>query len=383
MADSSRLCSVFLGSETGILKGVSLSRKQAFNFCNTQHLSRDQEVRVLVWGDRAETDLLLGARDGSVKTFSLEKGSFTETRSCGDPQEGGFTGLEVLEEGGLVTCQETGTIRVWRESSSDPVAEVITGKNVSRMRQNPAQRNKMATGGKENGLKIWDLENPKNPPVFSAKNLKDDWLDLKRAQWVRDIAFIPQSEKVVTCTGYHQVHIHDPSSPQRRPVMEMEFGDHPLTALSLPTGGTSVVVGNTRGEVAVLDLRKGLVRGVLKGLCGGVRALQCHPSFPIVASCGLDRFLRIHSLEDRKLQHKVYLKSRLNCLLLASQREEWGGGAGAGGEEVKKEEEEEEEEDEVWENMERVEEQGKRKSTTEEEEEEETLKKKKSKKGED
>ncbi|KAF3834494.1 hypothetical protein F7725_027052 [Dissostichus mawsoni] len=356
MADSSRLCSVFLGSETGILKGVSLSRKQAFNFCNTQHLSRDQEVRVLVWGDRAETDLLLGARDGSVKTFSLEKGSFTETRSCGDPQEGGFTGLEV-----------------WRESSSDPVAEVITGKNVSRMRQNPAQRNKMATGGKENGLKIWDLENPKNPPVFSAKNLKDDWLDLKRAQWVRDIAFIPQSEKVVTCTGYHQ----------RRPVMEMEFGDHPLTALSLPTGGTSVVVGNTRGEVAVLDLRKGLVRGVLKGLCGGVRALQCHPSLPIVASCGLDRFLRIHSLEDRKLQHKVYLKSRLNCLLLASQREEWGGGAGAGGEEVKKEEEEEEEEDEVWENMERVEEQGKRKSTTEEEEEEETLKKKKSKKGED
>ncbi|XP_010788067.1 WD repeat-containing protein 74, partial [Notothenia coriiceps] len=165
----------------------------------------------------------------------------------------------------------------------------------------------------------------------------------------------------------------------RRPVMEMEFGEHPLTALSLPTGGTSVVVGNTRGEVAVLDLRKGLVRGVLKGLCGGVRALQCHPSLPIVASCGLDRFLRIHSLGDRKLQHKVYLKSRLNCLLLASQREEWGGGAGAGGEEVKKEEEEEEEEDEVWENMERVEEQGKRKSTTEEEE----MLKKKSKKGED
>ncbi|KAK1900591.1 WD repeat-containing protein 74 [Dissostichus eleginoides] len=305
MADSSRLCSVFLGSETGILKG-------AFNFCNTQHLSRDQEVRVLVWGDRAETDLLLGARDGSVKTFSLEKGSFTETGAVETRKREALLGWRSWRRGGWCSrCLHVmvfQVFQVWRESSSDPVAEVITGKNVSRMRQNPAQRNKMATGGKENGLKIWDLENPKNPPVFSAKNLKDDWLDLKRAQWVRDIAFIPQSEKVVTCTGYHQVHIHDPSSPQRRPVMEMEFGDHPLTALSLPTGGTSVVVGNTRGEVAVLDLRKGLVRGVLKGLCGGVRALQCHPSLPIVASCGLDRFLRIHSLEDRKLQHKVYLK---------------------------------------------------------------------------
>lgn len=158
-----------------------------------------------------------------------------------------------------------------------------------------------------------------------------------------------------------QVHVFDPSSPQRRPVLEAEFGKYPLTALSLPASGDSVVVGNTQGQVALLDLRKGLVRGRLKGFSGGVRSLQCHASQPLVASCGLDRFLRIHSLEDRRVQHKVYLKSRLNCVLLGSQDLQGGGEEGAEGE-VK---EEGEEEDEVWDRMERVEEETtKRKSSS-------------------
>ncbi|XP_042372779.1 WD repeat-containing protein 74-like [Plectropomus leopardus] len=180
-----------------------------------------------------------------------------------------------------------------------------------------------------------------------------------------------------------QVHVFDPSSPQRRPVLEAEYGEYPLTALSLTAAGSTVVVGNTHGQIALLDLRKGLVRGCLKGLAGGVRGLQCHPSQPVVASCGLDRFLRIHSLEDRKLQHKVYLKSRLNCLLLSSGDLEDAAGAAAS-QEVK--EEEEGEEDEVWQSMEQVEERPKRKTTDEEEEEEEKnskKKKKKRKKGQD
>lgn len=204
MGDTSRLCSVWLGSETGILKGVSLSRKQAFNFCNTSHLSRDQEVRALCWGDPAESELLVGSVDGTVKTFSTEKGAFTETRRCGDPAEGPFTGLAALPGAALVTCGECGTLRVWREDSSEPVTELDAGKNVCRMRQSPGSPHRVATGGKENGLKIWDLEKPEKP-VFTAKNLRDDWLDLRRPQWVRDVAFIPDSDKVVTCTGYHQV----------------------------------------------------------------------------------------------------------------------------------------------------------------------------------
>lgn len=46
--------------------------------------------------------------------------------------------------------------------------------------------------------------------------------------------------------------------------------------------------------------------GCLKGLAGSVRGLQCHPSKPLLASCGLDRVLRIHRIRaPRGLEHKV------------------------------------------------------------------------------
>lgn len=102
------------------------------------------------------------------------------------------------------------------------------------MQQNPSQRHHVATGGKENPLKVWDLERP-DKPIFTAKNVRQkkktinflapsswflcfklflfslihqvahDWLDMRVPVWVRDIGFIPDSDKIVTCTGHHQV----------------------------------------------------------------------------------------------------------------------------------------------------------------------------------
>ncbi|KAM6970381.1 WD repeat-containing protein 74 [Aplochiton taeniatus] len=363
MAEKSQVCSIWVGSETGILKGVSLAKKTAFNFCEINSLSRDQEVCALAWGDPQETEVLVGSVNATVKTFSTVKGIFTETRQCGDSAQGRFSGLAVTD-GSLITCLESGQLRVWKEGSTD-VVEINAGKNVCKMRQNASQPNKVATGGKENGLKVWDLERP-DTPIFAAKNVRNDWLDLRVEEWVRDLAFIPDSEKIVTCTGLHQVRVYDPATPQRRPVLEAEFGEYPLTALSLPANQNSVVVGNTQGQIAILDLRKGLVRGCLKGLAGGVRGMQCHPSLPLVASCGLDRFMRVHSLEDRSLQYKVYLKSRLNCVLLSSRDLELGGDAAVAGE-VEEVKEERAEEDEVWNSMETVEENANKRANEEEE----------------
>ncbi|KAL0994077.1 hypothetical protein UPYG_G00117500 [Umbra pygmaea] len=350
MAAKSQICSVWLGSETGILKGVSLSKKQAFNFSEINCLSRDQEVCVLCWGDPQESEVLVGSVNGTVKTFSTDKGIFTETRQCGESTQGRFTGLAVTDSA-LITCVETGQLRVWKEGTD--TVEINAGQNVCRMRQNPSQCNRVATGGKENGLKVWDLERPETP-IFTAKRVRDDWIDLPVLEWVRDMAFLPDSDKIVTCTGHHQVRVYDPACPQRRPVLEATFGEYPLTALSLPASRDRVVVGNTHGQLAILDLRKGLVRGCMKGLTGGVRGLQCHPTLPLVVSCGLDRFLRVHSLEDRSLLHKVYLKSRLNCVLLSSRDLELGSTeVSADVEEVK---DEEDKVDEIWDNMEMIEE---------------------------
>ncbi|XP_060110341.1 WD repeat-containing protein 74 isoform X2 [Heteronotia binoei] len=348
MASPARGNHVWVGSETGILKGIDLQKKQATNykFGNTV-LSRHEAVTALCWGDPYESEIYVGCLDGSVKLFSTEKGKFTESRDCHEG-EGPFCGLAMLD-GSLITCVQSGLLKVWRDTPSENV-EIQVGPGVCRMRQNPEQLHHMATGGKENCLKVWDLHQPQEP-IFRAKNVRNDWLDLRVPIWDRDMQFLPGSEKIVTCTGYHQVRLYDPSSPQRRPVLEATFGEYPLTALSLTPDANAVVVGSSRGDVAVIDLRQGRLVKCLKGFAGSIRAIQCHPALPLVASCGLDRFLRVHSLHHKRLEHKVYLKSRLNCLLLTS-REKWEGLDSSA--ELQSDVKEEDEVDEIWNSMEVV-----------------------------
>ncbi|XP_074087352.1 WD repeat-containing protein 74 isoform X2 [Macrotis lagotis] len=309
MAASARWNHVWVGSETGILKGVNLVRKQAVNF--TEAAGRP----------RREEEILIGCANGTVKCFSTEEGKFLRSRSC-PGGEGTYRGL-AKHDGCLITCVESGILRIWPEDSSEHIKELSVGPGVCRMRQDPDRPHIVATGGKENSLKVWDLQTSSQEPIFKAKNVRNDWLNLRVPIWDQDIQFLPGSQKIVTCTGHHQVRVYDPSSPQRRPVLETTYGEYPLMAMTLTPGGNSVVIGNTHGQLAEIDLRQGRLVCCLKGLAGSVRGLQCHPTQPILASCGLDRVLRVHRLrEPRGLEHKVYLKSRLNCLLL-SGRDNW------------------------------------------------------------
>ncbi|EHB02106.1 WD repeat-containing protein 74 [Heterocephalus glaber] len=325
MAVSSACCNhVWVGTETGILKGVDFQRKLASNFTTTGQPQREAAVNVLCWGAGDETQILVGCADLMVRRFSTEEGAFQCQRHC-PGGEGTFRGLAQANDT-LITCVDSGVLRVWhgddKEAPSDPLLELKVGPGVCRMRQDPAQPHLVATGGKENALKVWDLQGSEEP-VFRAKNVRNDWLDLRVPIWDQDVQFVPGSQKLITCTGYHQVRMYDPASSQRRPVLETTFGEYPLTAMTLTPGGNSVIVGNTHGQLAEIDFRQGRLLGCLKGLAGSVRGLQCHPTKPLLASCGLDRVLRIHRIQNpRGLEHKVYLKSRLNCLLL-SGRANW------------------------------------------------------------
>ncbi|XP_006875090.1 PREDICTED: WD repeat-containing protein 74 isoform X2 [Chrysochloris asiatica] len=298
---------VWVGTETGILKGVNLQRKQAANFTATGQPRREEAVSALCWGSSDETQILLGCADGMVRHFSTNEGRFQGQRHC-PGGEGTFRGL-ARAGGNLITCVDSGILRVWCDddkeaSSSDPLLELRVGPGVCKMRQDPAHPHMVATGGKENALKVWDLQGSEEP-VFRAKNVRNDWLDLRVPIWEQDIHFLPDSQKLVTCTGYHQVRVYDPASPQRRPVLEATYGEYPLTAMTLSPEGNSVIVGNTHGQLAEIDLRQGRLLGCLKGLAGSVRALQCHPSKPLLASCGLDRVLRVHRIRNpRGLEHK-------------------------------------------------------------------------------
>ncbi|XP_022091363.1 WD repeat-containing protein 74-like [Acanthaster planci] len=305
---------VWLGTETGILKGVNICKKIATNYSDLKTLDKEKEITAICWTSEEEQEVLTGLRNGTVQTFDLGKGEFTEHRDCSGAK-GVFKGLATYDDA-LITCVESGLLKVWRGMDKE-ATEIDVGPNICKMRQNPAKRNVVATGGKENDLKVWDLHDSEKP-LFRAKNVRNDFLELRVPVCVNDMHFIPESSKIVTCTGFHHVRVYDPSTPRRRPVLSVEFDEYPLMAMGITQGGNSIVVGNTHGNMAHIDLRKGQVLRAYKGFAGSIRSIECHPSLPFVASCGLDRFLRIHHIPSGTLENKIYLKSRLNCLMFSS-----------------------------------------------------------------
>lgn len=309
---------MFVGTEIGLLKGVNTTRKYFQNLNSINGLDRQDEILMMCWGNPQETEICCGLKNRAVKIYNAKSGVYNHALNV-EGGEGPLRGLTKYNNH-FLTCVESGTVQVWNENDEAQIKFEV-GRQVYKMRQNPQYTSKIATGGKENDLKIWDIENVEKP-VFKAKNVANDFLDHRVPVWITDMQFFPDSEKIIACTGYHHIRLYDPKTPQKRPVVNMEFDEYPLTALSIAQGENYVIVGNSRGRMGLFDLRKKLLVHCFKGFAGSIRSIQCHQSLPLVASCGLDRFLRIHDVGSHQLLHKVYLKSRLNCLLFRQEADE-------------------------------------------------------------
>jgi hypothetical protein len=79
------------------------------------------------------------------------------------------------------------------------------------------------------------------------------------------------------------------------------------------------MLGPTSNSSRILKKYKGF-QGTVKSINVQpliVSHLATAPKELCVATCGLDRILRIHNIKTSQLVQKIYLKSRLNCLLFS------------------------------------------------------------------
>lgn len=347
---SSALHNVFVGAETGLLKGINAITKSWENINTIDAVNKSNEIKSMCWKNEEEKELFVGMKKGKILVYdTVDSVVSNELNLPIDAVKSNLASLKV-QGARLISGVDNGVVQIWG-SEGNCIDDITTGGNLHCMAQ---REDLLATGGKETELKIWDLQNT-NTPIFKAKNVKNDWLNLRVPVWVTGIEFIPSSDRVVTCTGHHQIRLYDPKSSKRRPVLDMEFDEYPVTAISLRrTNENQVVVGNTQGKMALVDLRKGEMIHHFRGFAGGIRDIQCHPDLPIVATCGMDRYLCLHDINSKKLLHKYYLKSRLNCLLICKNwtlERNTELNSNAGSEEVSSEGEVE---DEIWQSMEVV-----------------------------
>ncbi|PIO63770.1 WD domain, G-beta repeat protein [Teladorsagia circumcincta] len=146
-----------------------------------------------------------------------------------------------------------------------------------------------------------------------------DFLGLEVPIACTDARYVDDSGTIIEATKVHELRLYDPRA-QRRPVKKIPFMDVPITAVSRCYRDNHVLAANTIGEMGLFDLRS-KVHPVCKykGQAGAIRSIDAHPTAPYVATCGIDRFVRVHDIDTKKLAHKIYCKTRLNRVLIRSE----------------------------------------------------------------
>ncbi|KAF3635761.1 putative calcium-dependent protein kinase 3-like [Capsicum annuum] len=101
-------------------------------------------------------------------------------------------------------------------------------------------------------------------------------------------------------------------SAQRRPVVSFDFRETPIKAVAEDVDGHTIYVGNGSGDLASFDIRTGKLLGSFLGKCSGsIRSIVRHPELPVIASCGLDSYLRIWDVKSRQLLSATSLSAGL------------------------------------------------------------------------
>ncbi|MFH4977366.1 hypothetical protein AB6A40_004075 [Gnathostoma spinigerum] len=305
----------YVGASTGAFKGLNFSDSSFMNFTAISTLKpKEDEITYMTWADDSEAEILVSQMNRQLKLYDSNTSTFSNMFSI-DGGTGAVKGVYADRSSNIVSAVESGDLNVWSKSG-DCVKTLNAGSDLVVMVPNRGQDGQCATGGNENPLKVWDLE--KGEKVFIAKNVPPDSLQLRVPVWETAISFLPDSSNIVTATKKSQIRVYDPRA-QRRPVKQLEWLDEPLTSLSLCSKPMRVIVGNTRGEMGQFDLRnKIMLVNKFKGGAGSIRGIYAPLALPYVASCSIDRFVRLYEIDTKKLVKKVYCKARLNRILVRS-----------------------------------------------------------------
>lgn len=173
-------------------------------------------------------------------------------------------------------------------------------------------------GGKGVEVNIWDLAT--HTKIWTAKSPPKNSLGIFTPTWFTSATFLEKDDhrKFVAGTNSHQVRLYDMAA-QRRPVMSFDFRETPIKAVTEDPDGNTIYIGNGSGDLASVDIRTGKLLGSFLGKCSGsIRSIARHPDLPVIASCGLDSYLRIWDIKSRQLLSAVFLKQHLTNVILDS-----------------------------------------------------------------
>ncbi|XP_060168076.1 uncharacterized protein LOC132598932 [Lycium barbarum] len=182
-----------------------------------------------------------------------------------------------------------------------------------------ADENYALFGGKGVEVNVWDLN--QCAKIWTAKSPAKNSLGIFTPTWFTSATFLCKDDhrKFVAGTNSHQVRLYDISA-QRKPVASFDFRETPIKAVAVDVDGHTIYIGNGSGDLASFDIRTGKLLGSFLGKCSGsIKSIARHPELPVIASCGLDSYLRIWDVKSRQLLSAVFLKQHLSSVVFDSK----------------------------------------------------------------
>ncbi|KYR02796.1 WD40 repeat-containing protein [Tieghemostelium lacteum] len=175
----------------------------------------------------------------------------------------------------------------------------------------------VAFGGKTLNLTVRDMEKQTN--TWSAK-FQHDFLNLQEPVNVSAIKFLHNTNQQHILIGSDKkLKIYD-TKAKRHPIMDLSFSKYQVKAVAVSQKNENIIIGSdVVGNVSAHDKRTGRQLGTYKGNTGSVRGLDIHPTLPLLATVGFDRFLRIFDVGSRKCLHKIFLKQKLSNVLFSRE----------------------------------------------------------------
>ena len=294
----------WVATDVGLLRGVHFKTEQN-TVVTYDQVSKQNEVVSLTKAD-GRPELFCTLKSSLINVFDLSQNIYVNQFEM----EGDLlTAFEIKDT--FISVAKSGQVYVWKD-------EEVTEKFKIGLNTECCSRThdgRMISGGKENELKVWDLETQK--PIFTSKNVKRDDLDIRMPVWVRSVTTLRTESNVISVgTQYHQYRQYD-IRVKRRPVIEISWGELPI--ISLAATDTHCFMGNGKGDLGQVDLRMAKNVSKFKGAVGSIRSLAVHHNEPYLASVGLDRHLRVHNINTKELEHKFYLKNKLNCVVFTDE----------------------------------------------------------------
>ncbi|KAJ2836205.1 Ribosome biogenesis protein nsa1 (NOP7-associated protein 1) [Coemansia erecta] len=265
--------------------------------------------------------------------------------------ERSYVGLSASDSH-FLSCTNMGEVRYQSFATSEAKLMKLP-LDACRMRTHNERSSVFAVGGREHELSVWDAETlqesgagSKPTPIFRAKNVANDFLNLRVPVWITDIQFTSEdatNPTLAVSTGHKQIRLYD-ARAQQRPVNDWEVSKHPIYHLQASHVRPELYFADNMGNVQQMDMRTGHVFGAFKGIAGAVKSISLSEDGAKIAVAGLDRYVRVFETGSmRRPLHRAYVKQRVSHVVWDWEHKDFS-----------TQEIEEQEAEDIWETMDKA-----------------------------